>query len=257
MPAWNCAPRLSTTIEAATACDPLRMMSIRSALPALVAALLFGASTSLAKLLGTDLPPPLLAGLLYLGSGPGLGALLLARRVFGRREEEGGASLRLPRRDIPWLVGAIVAGGMFGRARHEHEHSHPLQEHVHRHRHDEHHRHEHDSAWDGAEPHVHAHAHTARCLTVTDTIPTSTIVILIDRRRSAGREVEQLKFNGELEKLRQTGQGCEGDDRVTRALVGRPLDSETVVESGDHECLLFTRSAVCLGSQELTARVGQ
>ncbi|MGE6386310.1 hypothetical protein ACQKEN_11665 [Pseudomonas sp. NPDC078416] len=43
-----------------------------SILHALAAASLFGASTPLAKLLGLDVPPVLLAGLLYLGSGPGL-----------------------------------------------------------------------------------------------------------------------------------------------------------------------------------------
>ena len=43
-------------------------MSIKPALPALAAALLFGASTPLAKLLTGDVSPLLLAGLLYLGS---------------------------------------------------------------------------------------------------------------------------------------------------------------------------------------------
>ena len=54
-------------------------MSLKSALPALAAAALFGASTPLAKLLAGDLPPLLLAGLLYLGSGAGLAMLLAAR----------------------------------------------------------------------------------------------------------------------------------------------------------------------------------
>ena len=52
-------------------------MSLRSASPALAAALLFGASTPLAKLLVGQMPPLLLAGLLYLGSGIGLALLLL------------------------------------------------------------------------------------------------------------------------------------------------------------------------------------
>ena len=58
-------------------------MPLRSALPALLAALLFGASTPLAKLLAGNMPPLLLAGLLYLGSGFGLGALLVLRRLPG------------------------------------------------------------------------------------------------------------------------------------------------------------------------------
>ena len=46
---------------------------------ALVAALLFGASTSFAKQLLHDVSPVLLAGLLYLGSGIGLGIIRLIR----------------------------------------------------------------------------------------------------------------------------------------------------------------------------------
>jgi hypothetical protein len=52
------------------------MTTTRAAAPALAAALLFGASTPFAKLLVGDVPPLLLAGLLYLGSGLGLGALI-------------------------------------------------------------------------------------------------------------------------------------------------------------------------------------
>ena len=88
-------------------------MSLRSASPALLAALLFGASTPLAKLLGLDMPPQLLAGLLYLGSGLGLGLLMLARRL---RQPAAAAAvpLRIPRADWPWLAGAILAGGVLG-----------------------------------------------------------------------------------------------------------------------------------------------
>jgi drug/metabolite transporter (DMT)-like permease len=92
-------------------------MSLKSAAPALVAALLFGASTPLAKLLGADVPPLLLAGLLYLGSGLGLGALLLIRRATRSRDDASGDHVRgIPRHDLPWLGGAIVAGGMLGPA---------------------------------------------------------------------------------------------------------------------------------------------
>ena len=76
---------------------------------ALLAALLFGASTPLAKGLLSDLSPQVLAGLLYLGSGLGLGGLWLSRR--GRRSE---AEAGLTRRDLPWLLGAIVTGGLLG-----------------------------------------------------------------------------------------------------------------------------------------------
>ncbi|MDB5779638.1 MAG: protein of unknown function transrane [Polaromonas sp.] len=91
-------------------------MPFRSALPALLAALLFGASTPLAKLLAGNMPPLLLAGLLYLGSGFGLGALLILRRL---RERQGGqpvTRLHIPRAERPWLLGAIAAGGMLAPA---------------------------------------------------------------------------------------------------------------------------------------------
>ncbi|HJV71903.1 DMT family transporter [Ideonella sp.] len=84
-------------------------MSLRSAFPALAAALLFGASTPLAKLLVGEVPPLLLAGLLYAGSGLGLGLLWWARRV---RAEAAG----IPRADWGWLAGAIGFGGVLGPA---------------------------------------------------------------------------------------------------------------------------------------------
>lgn len=89
-------------------------MSIRSAAPALGAALLFGASTPLAKLLGVDVAPQLLAGLLYLGSGAGLAIVLLARFTLHRGSDAQLAALRIPTRELPWLAGAILAGGVLG-----------------------------------------------------------------------------------------------------------------------------------------------
>jgi drug/metabolite transporter (DMT)-like permease len=88
-------------------------MSLRSAAPALAAALLFGASTPLAKLLVGQTSPLLLAGLLYLGSGIGLGLVLALRQA---RSAGAAASLQVPRADWPWLLGAIVFGGMLGPA---------------------------------------------------------------------------------------------------------------------------------------------
>ena len=88
-------------------------MSLRPALPALAAALLFGASTPFAKLLIGDVSPLLLAGLLYLGSGLGLALVLLLRRATGRAPR---GVLHLARADLPWLLGAIVSGGILGPA---------------------------------------------------------------------------------------------------------------------------------------------
>jgi len=88
-------------------------MNVRSVAPALGAALLFGASTPLAKLLVGNIEPLLLAGLLYLGSGLGLGALLLVRRL---RRPEAAGEMRIPRTELPWLLGAIFFGGALGPA---------------------------------------------------------------------------------------------------------------------------------------------
>ena len=77
---------------------------------ALGAALLFGLSTPAAKALLAVADPWLLAGLLYLGSGLGLCGVRMARRAAGRPPRE--APLR--REDLPWLAGAVVAGGGVG-----------------------------------------------------------------------------------------------------------------------------------------------
>ncbi|WP_236185820.1 DMT family transporter [Pseudomonas juntendi] len=84
---------------------------------ALSAAALFGASTPLAKLLGVNLSPILLAGLLYLGSGLGLTIVRVARDHGWRRPG-------LATGEWTWLAGAIAFGGvlapvalMFGLAR--------------------------------------------------------------------------------------------------------------------------------------------
>ncbi len=76
---------------------------------ALGAAALFGASTPLAKALLGDVSPWLLAGLLYLGSGIGLAAIIGVRRWRGAAE---GAPLRAA--DWPWLGATVVAGGIAG-----------------------------------------------------------------------------------------------------------------------------------------------
>ncbi len=71
---------------------------------ALSAAFLFGASTPFAKQLVGDVSPILLAGLLYLGSGIGLG---LAKLLRDRNWHAG-----LLKNEWGWLIGAIVFGGI-------------------------------------------------------------------------------------------------------------------------------------------------
>jgi drug/metabolite transporter (DMT)-like permease len=68
----------------------------------------------LAKLLGLDVAPQLLAGLLYLGSGVGLAVLMLARYLLHRGHAGEEVSLHIPAKEVPWLAGAIVAGGVLG-----------------------------------------------------------------------------------------------------------------------------------------------
>jgi len=66
---------------------------------------LFGAATPFAKLILEAVSPWLLAGILYLGSGVGLGILRLVR---------GAAPVRLTANDVRWLAGAIISGGVIG-----------------------------------------------------------------------------------------------------------------------------------------------
>lgn len=74
---------------------------------ALAAALLFGASTPIAKQLLRDTPPILLAGLLYLGSGIGLGLIRTAR-------DRGWRAPSITPKEWLWLLLAIGFGGVLG-----------------------------------------------------------------------------------------------------------------------------------------------
>lgn len=76
-------------------------------LQALLAALFFGASAPISKLLLGDVPPVLMAAFLYLGSGTGISIVNLTQRLTGNQKEAG---IRRP--DIIWLAGAIISGGI-------------------------------------------------------------------------------------------------------------------------------------------------
>jgi len=78
-----------------------------SVIYALLAAALFGASTPFAKLLVGEISPMLLAGVLYLGSGIGL---TLIRTIRDRGIKATG----LQREERPWLLGAVLFGGVLG-----------------------------------------------------------------------------------------------------------------------------------------------
>ena len=78
-------------------------------LTAIFAAVLFGASTPATKCLTGKVSSQLLAGLLYLGSGLGLQIFSILSKTTGKTQEA-----KLGKRDIPWLAGAIVCGGIAG-----------------------------------------------------------------------------------------------------------------------------------------------
>jgi drug/metabolite transporter (DMT)-like permease len=78
----------------------------RGVMSGLGAAVLFGVSTPLAKLLLSSSGTFMLAGLLYLGAGVGLTMLAPLRRS--------GREAPLRRGDLPTLVGMVVAGGIAG-----------------------------------------------------------------------------------------------------------------------------------------------
>jgi drug/metabolite transporter (DMT)-like permease len=86
-----------------------------AAFTALLAAALFGATTHLAKTLLGSLSPFMVAGLFYLGSGVGLAVGILVRhlrRTTGDRQN----GSRIQVAEVPWLLGAIAAGGVAGPA---------------------------------------------------------------------------------------------------------------------------------------------
>jgi drug/metabolite transporter (DMT)-like permease len=78
-------------------------------LQALLAAVFFGASAPLSKLLLGNVPPVLMAAFLYLGSGTGI-TLIKAAQKLRRPTQQAEAGLK--RKDLPWLAGAIISGGV-------------------------------------------------------------------------------------------------------------------------------------------------
>jgi drug/metabolite transporter (DMT)-like permease len=85
--------------------DVCMRMSMGPAI-ALVSALLFGLSAPIAKILVGGIDPWVLAGLLYCGAGGGL----FVWRALAKTSSEA----KLARPDLPWLAGAVLAGGIAG-----------------------------------------------------------------------------------------------------------------------------------------------
>lgn len=86
-------------------------MNRTAILYALASAALFGFSTPAAKQLLGSIDPVVLAGLLYCGAGIGISIL---RRLLPAIRNSASREVSLQRKDVPWLGGAIVAGGIAG-----------------------------------------------------------------------------------------------------------------------------------------------
>ncbi len=82
----------------------------RAVLYAFLSAALFGVSTPAAKILVGAVHPAVLAGLLYCGAGLGVAVL---RRVWPS-VVSGAPEAAVSRAELPWLAGAIAAGGVLG-----------------------------------------------------------------------------------------------------------------------------------------------
>lgn len=87
-------------------------MSRHAAFIALLSAALFGVSTPAAKALLGSIDPTILAGLLYCGAGLGVAILRrVGQSVISPRDAP---EVPLGRKELPWLAGAVVAGGIVG-----------------------------------------------------------------------------------------------------------------------------------------------
>lgn len=107
---WESRRASPRPLDGITAIPYLGLMQRTGIALALASAVLFGTSTPFAKLLLGHVEPGMLAGLLYLGAGFGLGILQLSRIALRRPADE--APLR--RADLPWLALVIAFGGVLG-----------------------------------------------------------------------------------------------------------------------------------------------
>lgn len=87
-------------------------MNRRAVLYAFLSAVLFGFSTPAAKALLGSTDPWVLAGLLYCGAG--LGVAIFRRLMRSMFSPAAAKETALASADLPWLSGAIVAGGIIG-----------------------------------------------------------------------------------------------------------------------------------------------
>lgn len=87
-------------------------MNYHAVVLALLSAALFGVSTPAAKTLLGAIDPAVLAGLLYCGAG--IGVAILRRFAKPLLAPKAAMETPLSSADLPWLGGAVVAGGIVG-----------------------------------------------------------------------------------------------------------------------------------------------
>lgn len=86
----------------------MKPQNLTPTLQAIAAAILFGANAPLSKALLSDAPPVLMAGLLYLGCG----AAAVFGLALGRLRQTSAGDSGLVRKELPYLFGAVLAGGV-------------------------------------------------------------------------------------------------------------------------------------------------
>ena len=90
-------------------------MNKRAYLYVVTSAVLFGLSAPLSKLLIRDIAPVAMAGLLYAGAYLGLTFYTLGKRwVAPGRNGSAAAVMPLQKKDLKWLAGSILTGGIGG-----------------------------------------------------------------------------------------------------------------------------------------------
>ena len=105
----SAAARVKSEPPAANNYDVKSILVSSGVRNALLAALLFGASAPFAKILLRALSPMELAGALYLGSGIGLALWQWSKKFRGNLPVP---EAPLGRSDRPWVIGAILSGGV-------------------------------------------------------------------------------------------------------------------------------------------------
>jgi drug/metabolite transporter (DMT)-like permease len=85
---------------------------IRPILFAVASAVLFGISAPFSKILLNEVDPVILAGLLYLGAFVGLSLYSIGSKIFRTKKPK--TSESLGKKDLPYLTGAVIFGGIIG-----------------------------------------------------------------------------------------------------------------------------------------------